>query len=55
MDKTQHLFDPLTEQDKKFIEQTARNVAENAVTLIRGEKGYLPLDPAKSKKILLVS
>ena len=55
MDKTQHLFDPLTEQDKKFIEQTASNVAENAVTLIRGEKGYLPLDPAKSKKILLVN
>ena len=55
LDGSQKLFTKLTEKDRKFIDQTATDVAEKGITLIRGEKGYLPLDPIKSKKILLVN
>ncbi|MEJ2542847.1 MAG: glycoside hydrolase family 3 N-terminal domain-containing protein [Calditrichaceae bacterium] len=43
LEKPQNLFDQLTEKNKQFINQTANKVADNAVTLIRGDKGYLPI------------
>lgn len=55
LDKPQKLFTKLNEKDRKFVDQTAREVAEKGITLIRGEEGYLPLVPNKSKKILLVN
>ncbi|MBN1406998.1 MAG: glycoside hydrolase family 3 protein [Calditrichaceae bacterium] len=53
--KPQKLFNPLAEQDRISADQIATETAEKAVTLIRGEKDSLPLDPKKSKKILLVN
>jgi beta-N-acetylhexosaminidase len=55
LDKPQKLFIKLSENDRKFVGQTATKVAENAITLIRGEEGYLPLNLQKSKNILLVN
>jgi beta-N-acetylhexosaminidase len=55
LNKPASLFNELTTEDKEFVNHTAAEVAENAVTLVRGEQGYLPLDPKKSPRILLVN
>ena len=55
LDSSQKLFSKMTEEDRKFVENTAKEVAENGITLLRGEDGYLPLDPKKTKRILLVN
>ena len=55
LDKDYMLFDKLTGEDKDFIKNTARDVAENAVTLLRGKDELLPLDTGTVKNILLVS
>lgn len=49
------IITPLNEEDKIFISATAKSVAENAVTLLRGKEGSLPLNPEKDKRILLVN
>ncbi len=55
LNKDYLLFDQLTANDKSFVENTARTVAENAVTLLRGNDEYLPLDTNNVKNILLVN
>ncbi len=53
--KDHPLFTPLTNSDRTFIERTAKSIAENAVTLVRGSSEFLPVDTATSCKILLVN
>lgn len=45
---------PLSDQDKKFIKETQRKVAENSITLIRDKGEFFPLDPEKKKRIAVV-
>ena len=49
------LFRPLSREDRQFVDQTARAVAQQSVTLIRGDDQSLPLTPDRSKKLLLVN
>ncbi len=49
------VFNKLTAEDKKLIDNTAREVAENGITLLRGDSSFLPLDSSKVKNILLVN
>jgi beta-N-acetylhexosaminidase len=54
--KEEHrLFNELSDDNKTFIDSTARAVAENSVTLVRGNDEYLPLDTNKARNILLVN
>lgn len=53
-DKNKNLFTEMNEKDRIFIDSTARLVAENAITLIRGLY-ILPITPEKDKNILLIS
>lgn len=55
LNKNCNLFDKLTKEDRNFVDSTARSVAENAVTLLRGNEEYLPLDSNNAEKILLVN
>jgi beta-N-acetylhexosaminidase len=55
LDSDHKVFKELTAEDKKLIDSTAREVAENGITLLRGDSGYLPLDSIKAKNILLVN
>ncbi len=49
------IFNKLTNADKAFIDKTARDIAENSVTLIRGNNESLPLDTSEVRNILLVN
>ncbi len=44
----------LSEEDRKFIQKTQEDVADNSITLIRDEGNFFPLDKEKIKKIALV-
>jgi len=45
---------PLTPEITEFAQNTAKDLAESSITLLRDKKGLLPLNPEKHKKILLV-
>ena len=49
------LIRPVTEQEKKEIQEASREITENSITLVRDTDQKLPLDPAKTHKILLVA
>ncbi|MFC2138218.1 glycoside hydrolase family 3 protein, partial [Bacteroidota bacterium] len=55
LDNEVELFKELTQEDKNFVKVTAQNVAENAVTLVRGKEGFLPIDTTTVQTILLVN
>jgi len=48
------LFRTLTGEEAAFAGSTARNVCEQAVTLVRDRRQMLPLSPARQNKVLLV-
>lgn len=49
------IFKELTNEDKKYVKNTAKKVAENAVTLIRGKEEFIPIDTISIKTILLTN
>jgi beta-N-acetylhexosaminidase len=55
LDKDYKVFKKLSPDDKTLIAITARVVAENGITLIRGDSRHLPLNKSKVKNILLVN
>lgn len=48
------LIRPISDAEKTAAADTARNLCEHAVTLVRDRKKALPLDPKKDRKILIV-
>lgn len=54
LQKKSSVFYELSEQDVKDIKQTAKEVAQNAVTLISG-KEFIPLQSSENPKILIVN
>ncbi|UCH14609.1 MAG: hypothetical protein JSV22_01275, partial [Bacteroidales bacterium] len=50
-----NIFKELSRDDKIFVNNTARAVAENSVTLLRGNEELLPLDTNEVRNILLVN
>jgi beta-N-acetylhexosaminidase len=55
LNKSQGLFTQLSVEDKKFIYSTATTLAENAVTLLKGDSTLLPLSARNAKNLLLVN
>ena len=55
LEEEHSIFNELSDDDKTFIDNTARTVAENSVTLVRGDDESLPLDTNEVKDILLVN
>ncbi len=55
LDEKNQLFDKLTADKKNFVKKTGQDIAKNAITLLRGKDGFLPLDTSTTKKILLVN
>ncbi len=49
------VYNKLSKDDKIFIDNTAKTVAENAVTLLRNDNDAIPIDTSKVKNILLVN
>lgn len=49
------LLRPVTADEKHGIKEASRTITENSITLVRDTDHKLPLDPAKTKKILLVA
>ena len=49
------LIRPVTEEEKKEIQEASRQITENSITLVRDIDKKLPLDPTKTNKILLVA
>lgn len=49
------LIRPVTEQEKKEIREASRAITEHSITLVRDTDNKLPLDPAKTRKVLLVA
>ncbi len=54
LDDTFKAGTPLTPEISQFARETAKNIAEKSITLVKDKKNMLPIDPAKYKKILLV-
>lgn len=52
--KNADTFKTLNEGDLKFIQQTAKAVADRSITLLADKKKLLPLDSNKVSKVLLV-
>lgn len=52
-DKDNHPI-TLSAEDRAFVKKTMEDTAENSVTLIRDKGHKFPLDPAKTKKIIVV-
>ncbi|WP_207495747.1 glycoside hydrolase family 3 protein [Aridibaculum aurantiacum] len=48
------LVKDMTDAEKAFSRETAKNICESAVTLVRDRENMLPLNPQKTKKILIV-
>jgi beta-N-acetylhexosaminidase len=44
----------LSKEDKKFIAETQKKVAENSITLIRDKGKFFPLNPEKTKRIAVI-
>ncbi|PWG81293.1 glycoside hydrolase family 3 protein [Pararcticibacter amylolyticus] len=53
-DRNNQLLREMTGQEKEFAQNTARKIAENAVTLVRDRYNAIPVSPARSKKILVI-
>jgi len=53
--KKEQILVNLAGEDKAFVDETGKKIAEAAVTAVRVAPGSLPLDPKKDKKILLVN
>lgn len=45
---------PLSDEDKQFVQQTARNLAEKSITLVRDRNQLLPLSPAAIHRVAIV-
>jgi len=54
LDKNNPLIREMSASEKAFSEATARQIAEQAVTLVRDRNATLPLSPQNSKKILVI-
>ncbi|WP_256010381.1 glycoside hydrolase family 3 protein [Desertivirga xinjiangensis] len=54
LDKNNQLLREMTKEEKSFAQSTAQAIAENAVTLVRDRNSAIPIDSAKSKKILVI-
>ena len=52
--KKESIFYTLTENDKKTIKETAKNVANNAITLLSNPNN-IPLNPTDFKRLLIVN
>jgi len=52
--KDRRRFRELSESEKEFIRETQKKTAEKSITLIRDTQNLFPIDPCKTKKILLI-
>lgn len=55
LDAHRQLIRPVTTEEKNEIKDAAITITENSITLVRDTDHKLPLDPAKTKKLLLVA
>jgi len=52
--KDRKRFRELSESEREFIRETQKKTAEKSITLIRDTQNLFPIDPRKTKKILLI-